>query len=313
MQKCRGPVTLSVVSSLFWLATLVVLRFFVIGQHTPIFSRADNPTAHEYSSHTRFLTLLFLPALNAWLLLCPAQLSFDWSMEAVPRVISIYDKRNIASLFLYVALYILTRVALANSLISYWSSSGSFVTNRLKRLPLRPRICYGCKQPTHDNHTLQCRRFNNNNMISGARCMCSCSTGHVSPPPPNTSGLLLPLLCLTIPFLPASNMFFYVGFVLAERVLYLPSVGSCLLVGHGIARLWDTVNQTSPKSKHGSHASKIGLKTIIIFGMVSILAAFAYKTVLRNRDWLDDESLYRSGIAVNPPKGEHSYFVFISQ
>lgn len=31
-------------------------------------------------------------------------------------------------------------------------------------------------------------------------------------------------------FLPASNFFLTVGFVLAERVLYLPSVGFCILV-----------------------------------------------------------------------------------
>lgn len=35
---------------------------------------------------------------------------------------------------------------------------------------------------------------------------------------------------VVIPFLPASNVFFRVGFVLAERVLYIPSLGFCLLV-----------------------------------------------------------------------------------
>ena len=41
------------------------------------------------------------------------------------------------------------------------------------------------------------------------------------------------LSLLTLPFLPASNLFFPVGFVVAERVLYLPSMGSCLLVAYG--------------------------------------------------------------------------------
>lgn len=36
-----------------------------------------------------------------------------------------------------------------------------------------------------------------------------------------------------LPFLPASNLLFPVGFVIAERVLYLPSIGWCLLVGKG--------------------------------------------------------------------------------
>lgn len=37
------------------------------------------------------------------------------------------------------------------------------------------------------------------------------------------------LACLIIPFLPASNLFFTVGFVIAERVLYLPSIGYTML------------------------------------------------------------------------------------
>ncbi|XP_004391133.1 protein O-mannosyl-transferase TMTC3, partial [Trichechus manatus latirostris] len=49
-------------------------------------------------------------------------------------------------------------------------------------------------------------------------------------------GMLKPLtaLCLMVlPFIPASNLFFPVGFVVAERVLYVPSMGFCILVAHG--------------------------------------------------------------------------------
>lgn len=42
---------------------------------------------------------------------------------------------------------------------------------------------------------------------------------------------------VVIPFLPATNMFFRVGFVIAERVLYLPSAGFCLLVIVGLRQL----------------------------------------------------------------------------
>lgn len=47
------------------------------------------------------------------------------------------------------------------------------------------------------------------------------------------------LACLCIPFLPASNLFFRVGFVIAERVLYLPSIGYCMLVAIGMDYLFD--------------------------------------------------------------------------
>lgn len=38
-------------------------------------------------------------------------------------------------------------------------------------------------------------------------------------------------------FLPASNLMFTVGFVIAERVLYLPSAGLIIIIVLGIRRL----------------------------------------------------------------------------
>lgn len=42
--------------------------------------------------------------------------------------------------------------------------------------------------------------------------------------------VLFSLALLVVPYLPASNLLFPVGFVIAERILYLPSMGACLLV-----------------------------------------------------------------------------------
>ena len=42
------------------------------------------------------------------------------------------------------------------------------------------------------------------------------------------------LALLVVPFLPATNVFFTVGFVVAERVLYLSSIGSCLITVLGL-------------------------------------------------------------------------------
>ena len=40
-----------------------------------------------------------------------------------------------------------------------------------------------------------------------------------------------------VPFLPATNVFFRVGFVIAERVLYIPAAGFCVLVITGVREL----------------------------------------------------------------------------
>ncbi|GIX67400.1 transmembrane and TPR repeat-containing protein 1 [Caerostris extrusa] len=52
--------------------------------------------------------------------------------------------------------------------------------------------------------------------------------------------ILLYLCVLVLPFLPASNMFVTVGFVVAERVLYIPSIGFCILVTFGLRKLKNT-------------------------------------------------------------------------
>ena len=45
------------------------------------------------------------------------------------------------------------------------------------------------------------------------------------------------LVLMAVPFLPASNLLFRVGFVIAERNLYLPSAGFVLLVALGAQKL----------------------------------------------------------------------------
>ena len=40
-----------------------------------------------------------------------------------------------------------------------------------------------------------------------------------------------------LPFVPAGNVLAWVGFAVAERVLYIPSMGFCLLVSIGAAEI----------------------------------------------------------------------------
>lgn len=75
----------------------------------PVFAAADNPTAKSSSLVTRTLTFLYLPAENVRLLVHPRRLSFDWSMDAVAPVTSVYDPRNALSVALYVALFAAAR------------------------------------------------------------------------------------------------------------------------------------------------------------------------------------------------------------
>ena len=198
------------------------LRLYMLGL-TPWFALADNPIARDPSLVTRTLTFLHLPVVNLALVLWPAWLSFDWSMDAVKPLRALGDPRNAATLLFYAGLARLT-----------WRSLRSSSRNK---------------------------------------------------------PILLGLSLMILPFLPASNLFVYVGFVVAERILYLPSAGFCLLLGAGL---------DSFLSNTASVRKRFIWKTCLTI-TVSLLAL---RTLQRNGDWASEEQLYRSGIAINPAKGK---------
>ena len=101
---------------------------------------------------------------------------------------------------------------------------------------------------------------------------------------------IISLAFLIFPFIPAANLFFYVGFVIAERILYIPSIGFCLLMAMTIDFIYRKISSQS------------GKYCIVAMVIVQLLM-YSSRTVLRNWDWHSEETLYRSGISVNPAKG----------
>ena len=55
------------------------------------------------------------------------------------------------------------------------------------------------------------------------------------------SKVFIAAMLLLIPFIPASNVFVTVGFAIAERVLYTPSMGFAIIIVEGMRRLGTTV------------------------------------------------------------------------
>ncbi len=102
--------------------------------------------------------------------------------------------------------------------------------------------------------------------------------------------LLFGLSLLVLPYIPASNLFFPVGFVVAERVLYLPSMGYCFLVGYGF---WSLIRKVKSKLA----------KVFLGFLIVALLLFQSARTMQRNRDWYSKMTLYSSGVKFNPNNG----------
>ncbi|XP_075066641.1 protein O-mannosyl-transferase TMTC1 [Mixophyes fleayi] len=101
------------------------------------------------------------------------------------------------------------------------------------------------------------------------------------------------LLFLIFPFIPASNLFFRVGFVVAERVLYMPSMGFCILCVHGLKGLY---LRAGPR---GSSA--------VTLCFLLLLLLFSWKSVSQSECWRSRESLFRSGVQTLPHNAKVHY------
>ena len=94
--------------------------------------------------------------------------------------------------------------------------------------------------------------------------------------------LMFSLLFMLLPFLPASNMFQTVGFVAAERTLYSPSLGWCVLLARGAERLLSRAR---------------GLTILTILALLLLTSA---RLLTRNTVWASRADLFRSGLASTP-------------
>ncbi|XP_033989144.1 protein O-mannosyl-transferase TMTC2a isoform X2 [Trematomus bernacchii] len=251
-----------------------------MGNKPPNFSNSDNPAADSPHFLTRTLTFLHLPVANAWLLLCPDRLSFDWSMDAVPLVRSLADWRNLHTVAFYGGFILLGLFGLQGPTSKAKETNGkAYVTNGKSITNGN-----GCHAPDTNHNTDQGPPKTTLNGSAGP---------HQCPPrttlPPTQHLVLFSLGMLSLPFLPATNLFFYVGFVIAERVLYIPSMGFCLLVAAGARTL------------HIRLRTK-GCRALLMGLCMGLVLLNGLRTVQRNRDWSNEENLYRSGICANPAK-----------
>ncbi|XP_056311853.1 protein O-mannosyl-transferase TMTC2 [Danio aesculapii] len=273
----------SLLVSLAWLVVwgiiLLTARFYWMGNKPPNFSNSDNPAADSPHFLTRALTFLYLPSVNAWLLLCPDKLSFDWSMDAVPLLKSIADWRNLQTVMFYSGFALLAWFSLRNPPLQATKISES---NGKSHVSNGKYATNGCSHKHNDNHyrdsNLKSNGYHNKSLKVSQKTL-----------PATENVVVFSLGLLVLPFIPATNLFFYVGFVVAERVLYIPSMGFCLLVTAGVRSFF-----VRSRSK--------SFRSLLLTCTAGLVLLYSLKTVRRNQDWKSEEMLYRSGIAVNPAK-----------
>ena len=101
--------------------------------------------------------------------------------------------------------------------------------------------------------------------------------------------LAVAALFAVIPLALTANLFLPIGTIKAERLLYLPSLGWCFLVGCLAA------------AAARRHARPTGL------ALLALLVAFGTGTWLRNADWQSDATLFAATVASSPDSAKANY------
>uniref|UniRef100_A0A665VFN4 dolichyl-phosphate-mannose--protein mannosyltransferase n=1 Tax=Echeneis naucrates TaxID=173247 RepID=A0A665VFN4_ECHNA len=204
--------------------SMLYARWRIMGTGPPAFTEVDNPASFAEN----IVNYNYYYSLNAWLLLCPWWLCFDWSMGCVPLIKSATDWRMVWLLLLWCILIGLISQALSSTAIS---------------------------------HLLT---------------------------------LTLALVLLVVPFLPACNIFFRVGFVIAERVLYLSSAGYCLLLAYSLGHCcyrWTKYRK------------------LLCVSVLLLLCVYVARCALRSYQWRSEQSLFTSALPVCPLNAKVHYNV----
>ncbi len=102
--------------------------------------------------------------------------------------------------------------------------------------------------------------------------------------------LLFFLIFFFVALAPVSNLIVLIGSIMAERFLYLPSVG---LAGAAVAAIWAVARRWPLRWS--------------VAALVAACLAFTARTYARNFDWQDDLALWRSAVDVCPQNSKAHY------
>ena len=125
--------------------------------------------------------------------------------------------------------------------------------------------------------------------------------------------IITAMVLLIVPLLPALNIFLSVGTILAERLLFLPSVGFCFLLGQIVVdecqHLWLSlpplqksnggVGETKGKEARKPlfwHRGRASLHSILCL----VCGLSAVRVITRNVDWNSELAIYGSALSVCP-------------
>jgi tetratricopeptide (TPR) repeat protein len=120
-------------------------------------------------------------------------------------------------------------------------------------------------------------------------------------------------LLFLLPYLVVGNLFFNVGTIFAERLLYFPSAGFCLMAGLLLGAIASGSARMTLRDPSTGAPARGGLRwtssRLAVFALSTLLAGFMVLTWARTREWRDDETLFRASARARPGSPRAHYIV----
>ena len=246
------------------------------GQLSPHFSFVDNPIPSLPTATARVLSALHVHVRYARLLLWPATLSADYSYNCVPPVETLRDPRNASAAALYAAIG--------------WAALAAW---RPLRTPPKPDDVWA---------------------TTTAAAAVGGKTRARAPAAPATTmraaQVARALVVLVVPLVPASHLLLGVGTTIAERLLYIPSAGFCMLLGIAASaaseaaatRAAAAAAAASAAAAHERRRRRSGRlsRMLLALPVAGMTAAAAARTLRRNVEWRSSAAITRATAAACP-------------
>lgn len=115
---------------------------------------------------------------------------------------------------------------------------------------------------------------------------------------------------MLLAFLPAANLLSATGPLLAERTLYLPSIGAAMLIAWGIDRLTTIILRHRATGRAGPMVATLGV-AFTSAAIVAICVRFAVVTQRGTEAWRSHRALIEQMIAADPGGYRGHYFLAV--
>jgi len=114
-------------------------------------------------------------------------------------------------------------------------------------------------------------------------------------------GILFYLITIGI----AANILILIGTVMADRLLYMPSIGFCIVAAILITKIFKSPSTSNPVNLSEYINTN---RNVLLITMVPVLL-YSFKTIDRNPVWEDNISLYQSGLT-DAPNSSKAFYLY---